>query len=139
MDLKAKYLDIIAEYDPLLPFESGFKNSLDWLNRFEKLQSDKLQSHSGIVFRTRSPLVILLTPVFKRFIDRIKIIIPIEALTDQLHLKLDPAAKLPRPSERISAAKALEDLGFNVEIELLGKHLKLAQLNIKPELERLAA
>jgi DNA repair photolyase len=113
MDFQANYREIIAEHDPLLPFESGFKSSLDWLNRFEKIQS-----RSAIVFRTRSPLVILLAPVLKRFSSRIKLIIPIEALTDSLHLKLDPESKLPRPSERIHAAKALHNLGFDVELEL---------------------
>ncbi len=113
MDFRAKYLEIIAEHDPLLPFEAGFKSSLDWLNRFEKIASDSL-----IIFRSRSPLIILLTPVLKRFQARIKVIIPIEAITDSLHQKLDPDAKLPRPSERISAAKALHELGFDVELEI---------------------
>ena len=113
MDFRAKYLEIISEHDPLLPFESGFKSSLDWLNRFEKIASDSI-----IVFRTRSPLVILLAPILKRFRSKIKLIVPIEALTDDLHKKLDPESKLPRPSERISAAKALHNLGFDVELEL---------------------
>ena len=113
MDFRANYLEITAEHDPLLPFESGFKRSLDWLNRSEKITSD-----SKIVFRTRSPLVILLAPILKRFQHRIKLIVPIEALTDSLHQKLDPESKLPRPSERIAAAKALNKLGFDVELEI---------------------
>ncbi len=113
MDFKAKYLEVVQEHDPLLPFEAGFKASLDWLNRFEKIVSGSL-----IVFRTRSPLVVLLAPVLKRFESRIKVIIPIEALNDSLHSKLDPQGKLPRPSERLHAAKALKQLGFDVELEL---------------------
>lgn len=113
MDLKTIYQGVITEHDPLIPFESGFKNSLDWLNRSE--QNDDKQR---IIFRTRSPLVILLAPVMNRFKDRIKIIIPIEAITDQLHQVLDKTSALPRPSERLSAARALYNLGFQVEIEL---------------------
>ena len=113
MDFKAKYLEIIAEHDPLLPFEAGFKSSLDWLNRFEKIASD-----SSIIFRTRSPLIILLAPVMRKFQAKMKIIIPIEAISDSLHQRLDPDAKLPRPSERISGAKALHELGFDVELEI---------------------
>lgn len=113
MDFKANYLKIIAEHDPMLPFESGFKSSLDWLNRFEKIQRD-----SAIIFRTRSPLVVLLAPVLRRLKSRIKLIIPIEALSDSLHFQLDPESKLPRPSERMQAAKALHQLGFEVELEL---------------------
>jgi len=113
MDLKAIYLDITKEQDPLLPFESGFKSSVEWLSRLEKTPED-----SEIIFRTRSPLVILLVPIFKRFHSRMRFIIPIEALTDSLHTKLDPESKLPRPSERIKAAKALHSLGLDVELEL---------------------
>jgi DNA repair photolyase len=127
MDLRSRYIALSTEHDPLRPFENGFRASLEWIDRMDKA-SDK---ESTLIFRTRSPLVILLTPGFRKIQSRLKIIVPVEALNDALHWKLDPESKLPRPSERIQAAQSLHKLGFDVDLELrpyLGQETNLPEL-----------
>ena len=115
MNFAAKYRELTLEPDPLLPFDKKFQHTV------QSLEQPHLQSFSNLVFRTRSPLIILLAPVFRRIQDRLHIVIGIEALNDPLHKQLESSLSIfgmPRPSERLSAARTLHELGFSVEIRL---------------------
>ncbi len=106
------FFNLSTDSDPLIPFKTGFEAAVAALERFGGEQ---------VVFETRSPLVVILAPMFRKLQERLTIAIPVEALNDGLHRHLEGKMGepgLPLPSERLSAARTLKELGFNVEIKL---------------------
>lgn len=94
------------------PFLCG-KNRIDLALRVIEF----LASHTSALVhvQTRSPLSILALPLLKRIADRSLLTMGLETLNDTLAQRLTPW--LPRPSERITAARAIHSLGVATLIQ----------------------
>lgn len=96
--------------DGLHPFEEKF----DSVSRSLELICD--ETSRSVILQTRSSLVVLLLPLLKRLGARVTIVMAIETLHDPIHQRF--FAHLPRPSERVKAARALRTFGIPVAIQL---------------------
>lgn len=95
--------------DPLLPF-SQFNGVLYVI---EELLAHRVPS---ITIRTRSPLVILLMPLLRGASERLSVCIAIETPHDEVARRFTP--DLPRPSERLHAARSLATLGVHTVLDV---------------------
>jgi len=111
------------ESDPLNPFEGKFDVMVKCL---EEIAVDPPAS---ITIQTRSPLIVLALPLLKRLQDRLRVVIAVEAINDSIHRQFSPF--LPRPSERISAARTLHRFGIHTQLQIapiVGGRSELRQL-----------
>ena len=102
----AKHVDLVVGVQRC-PFGNGIVGFSDVC---ELLTSLAHRLDGQIVFQTRSPFVLLLLPLLRRF--HVKVTMAFEALDDETHALITP--NLPRPSERFHALKALQREGITV-------------------------
>jgi len=96
--------------DPFLPFEGKFDASMRFLDLFQRYTPGML------VVQTRSPLIVIALPVFKRLGAHTAVTIPIETTDDAVVRRYTPG--LPRIDERLKAASALRRFGVEVTIQV---------------------
>lgn len=106
---KAKVI-VGIESDPLHPFNGKFDVMIRCL---DEIVADP---PGQLVIQTRSPLLVLALPLLRRISDRIKIVMAFEALNDSIHHQFTPF--LPKPSERMTAARTLHRFGIDVNIQV---------------------
>jgi DNA repair photolyase len=96
--------------DPFLPFQGKFDATMKFLNLFQKYTPGLL------VVQTRSPLVVLAMPVFKKLGSHAAITIGIETPVEAAAQRYTPY--LPRTEERLKAANALRRFGIEVTLQV---------------------
>ncbi len=94
------------------PFLCG-KNRIDLTLRVIELLATK--TNALIHIQTRSPLAILALPVLRQISSRVCVTMGIETLNDTIARRVTPW--LPRPSERVTAARAINTLGIATLIQ----------------------
>ena len=96
--------------DPFLPFDSKFDASMKFLDLFQRYTPGML------VIQTRSPLIVLALPVFKRLGKHAAVTIGIETPLEEMARAYTPA--LPRVEERLRTAEALRKFGVEVTLQV---------------------
>jgi DNA repair photolyase len=94
--------------DPLLPFEGKFDRAL---RAIERLGALKLRC---LCIQTRSPLIMLCCPILRTLGQSALVSMHIETRSDKIAKQIYPL--LPRPSERLEAARALKKLNIPVNL-----------------------
>jgi hypothetical protein len=131
LDLAGTTVILGCNSDPFLPFQGKFDTSLKIVEYLARLRPALL------CVQTRSPLVVLTLPILKALGQHVVANISLETRQDALnnHSRLG----LPRPSERIKAAKILSKAGVPVllqvvppstETDLAGYALMLSELRM---------
>ncbi len=110
VDCFSKYVFVLGNQAD--PFLCG-KNRIDLALRVIEFLSQ--QTDAIVHVQTRSPLSILALPLLKRIADRTLVTMGVETLNDTLAQRFTPW--LPRPSERITAARAMHSLGIPTLIQ----------------------
>ncbi len=96
--------------DPFLPFESKFDASMKFLDIFQRYTPGKL------IVQTRSPLIVLALPVFKRLGKHASVTIGIETPCEDMVRYYTPS--LPRVSERLRTVEAMRRFGIEVTLQV---------------------
>ena len=96
--------------DPFHPFEGKFDASMRFLELFTKYTPGLL------TVQTRSPLLVIAMPVFKRLGDRANVCFGIETQDESVVHELTPS--LPRVAERLKAIQAFRRFGVPVSIQV---------------------
>ena len=96
--------------DPFLPFDGKFDASMKFLQLFERYTPGLL------VVQTRSPLVVIAMPVFKKLGRHAAVTIPVETHLEESVQKYTPG--LPRIAERLKTANTLRNLGVEVTLQV---------------------
>ena len=96
--------------DPFFPFEGKFDASMKFLQLFQKYTPGML------VVQTRSPLIVIAMPVFRKLGARAAVTIGIETCSEECVDRYTPG--LPRMSERLKTANALRKLGVEVNLQV---------------------
>ncbi len=96
--------------DPFFPFEGKFDASMKFLQLFERYTPGLL------VVQTRSPLVVIAMPVFKKLGNRAVVTVPIETPLADSVARYTPG--FPRVDERIKMASALRNMGVEVTLQV---------------------
>lgn len=96
--------------DPFLPFESKFDASMKFLDLFQRYTPGML------VIQTRSPLIVLALPVFKRLGRHAAVTIGVETPCEDAVRSYTPF--LPRVRERLRTAEALRRFGVEVTLQV---------------------
>lgn len=96
--------------DPFFPFEGRFDVSMKFLQLFERYLPGLL------VVQTRSPLVVIAMPVFRRLGSRVSVTMAIETNSEEAVRRYTPG--LPRIEERYRALRALRNLGIEVNVQV---------------------
>lgn len=96
--------------DPFMPFESKFDASMKFLDLFQKYTPGML------TIQTRSPLIVLALPVFRRLGKHVAVTIGVETPCEDVVRAYTPG--LPRVSERLKAAEALRKFGVEVTLQV---------------------
>lgn len=109
-DWSKAHVVIGIQSDPFAPFTEKF----DLLVKC--LEEMALKQPGHITLQTRSPLIVLALPLLKRFGDRLSLVMAFEALNNSINSTFTP--HLPRPSERITAARTLHRFGLDVHLQI---------------------
>jgi DNA repair photolyase len=96
--------------DPFFPFEAKFDASMRFLELFRKYTPGML------VVQTRSPLIVIALPVFKKLGAHACVSIGIETPLEESVRRYTPG--LPRVSERLKTATALRRFGIQVNLQV---------------------
>ncbi len=96
--------------DPFFPFEGKFDSSMKFLQLFQKYTPGLL------VVQTRSPLIVIAMPVFKKLGVQAAVTIGIETNQEEVVERYTPG--LPRVGERLKTAAALRKLGVEVTLQV---------------------
>ena len=96
--------------DPFYPFEGKFDASMRFLELFQKYTPGLL------VVQTRSPLLVIAMPVFKRLGNHAAVTIGIESHLESSVERYTPG--LPRVEERLKTATALRRFGIEVTLQV---------------------
>lgn len=96
--------------DPFHPFEGKFDASMRFLELFTKYTPGLL------TVQTRSPLLVIALPVFKRLGNKAQVCFGIETHDENVVEDLTPS--LPRVNERFKAIQAFKRFGISVAIQV---------------------
>lgn len=96
--------------DPFFPFEGKFDASMRFLELFQRYTPGMLH------VQTRSPLIVIALPVFKKLGRHCAVTIALETCTDELASRYTP--DLPRISERLKTVRALRRFGVEVHLQV---------------------
>ncbi len=96
------------------PFHAGISGFLSNLQLLKLLKS---KTPYRVEIQTRSPLILLLTPLLKSFGTRSEVVMSLECIDDRSSSYFTPA--VPRTSERLAASRALKRAGIPISIQLL--------------------
>lgn len=96
--------------DPFYPFEGKFDASMKFLELFQRYTPGML------VVQTRSPLIVIALPVFKRLGRHAAVTIGIETHLEDSVARYTPG--LPRVTERLKTASALRRFGVEVSLQV---------------------
>lgn len=96
--------------DPFQPFEGKFDASMKFLELFRRYTPGLL------VVQTRSPLVVIAMPVFRKLGVHAAVTIGIETNINEMAQRYTP--NLPRVEERLKAARALRNFGVEVTLQV---------------------
>ena len=96
--------------DPFHPFAGKFDASMKFLELFMRYTPGKL------VVQTRSPLVVIAMPVFRKLGHHASVTIGVETCLEDSVSKYTPG--LPRVDERLKAATALRRFGIPVTLQV---------------------
>lgn len=131
LDLSNTVIVLGSNSDPFLPFQGKFDTSLKIVEYLARLKPALL------CIQTRSPLVVLTLPILKALGQHAAVNISLE--TRQEGQNSGSSLVLPRPSERIKAARILRKAGVPVllqvappstETDLAGYALMLSELQL---------
>lgn len=96
--------------DPFHPFAGKFDASMKFLELFMRYTPGKL------IVQTRSPLVVIAMPVFRKLEHRAAVTIGVETPNEDAVARYTPG--LPRFEERLKAASALRRFGIPVTLQV---------------------
>ena len=96
--------------DPFYPFEGKFDASMRFLELFQRYTPGMLY------VQTRSPLLVIALPVFKKLGSRCAITIGLETHQEDAVSRYTPG--MPRISERLKTATALRRFGVEVNLQV---------------------
>lgn len=96
--------------DPFLPFDGKFEASMKFLALFERYTPGML------IVQTRSPLVVIAMPVFKKLGQKVAVTIAVETPLEEMVQRYTPG--LPRVAERLKVATALRRFGVKVNMQV---------------------
>ena len=96
--------------DPFYPFEGKFDASMKFLELFQRYTPGMLY------VQTRSPLIVIALPVFKKLGKHCAVTIGLETCFDEIAEKYTPG--LPRVEERMKTARALRRFGIEVNLQV---------------------
>ena len=96
--------------DPFHPFAGTFDASMKCLELFQRYTPGKL------IVQTRSPLVVIAMPVFRKLGHHAAVTIGIETCLEESVARYTPG--LPRVDERLKAATALRRFGIPVTLQV---------------------
>lgn len=96
--------------DPFFPFEGKFDASIKFLEIFQRYTPGML------TVQTRSPLIVIAMPVFKRLGKHAAVTIGVESLLDESVRRYTPG--LPKVAERLKTAMALRRFGVEVTLQV---------------------
>jgi DNA repair photolyase len=96
--------------DPFHPFAGKFDASMKFLELFMRYTPGKL------IVQTRSPLVVIAMPVFRKLGQRAAVTIGVETPNEDAVARYTPG--LPRFEERLKAATALRRFGIPVTLQV---------------------
>ena len=96
--------------DPFFPFEGKFDSSMRFLELFQRYTPGMLH------VQTRSPLIVIAMPVFKRLGKNCAITLGLETPCDEAVARYTPG--LPRVEERLKTARALRRFGIETNIQV---------------------
>jgi len=96
--------------DPFTPFAGKFDASMRFLDLFQRYTPGLL------VVQTRSPLVVIAMPVFRRLGRHAAVTIGLETCLEESVRRYSPG--LPRVEERLKAATALRRFGVEVTLQV---------------------
>lgn len=96
--------------DPFFPFEGRFDPSMRFLDIFMRYRPGLL------VVQTRSPLIVIAMPLFRKLGQNVAVTIGIETPSEDAVARFTPG--LPRVSERLKTATALRRFGVEVTLQV---------------------
>jgi hypothetical protein len=96
--------------DPFHPYKQKFDSALQIIELFSIYKPKK------VTIQTRSSLILLALPVLKSMGDSLLVTIALESTSDVMNKRYTPL--LPRPSERIKAARTLRSLGIHTLLQV---------------------
>jgi hypothetical protein len=96
--------------DPFFPFEGKFDASMKFLQLFQRYTPGLL------VVQTRSPLVVIAMPVFRRLGANAVVTIGVETPGEEAVRRYTPG--FPKTEERLKAAAALRKFGIEVTLQV---------------------
>lgn len=96
--------------DPFFPFEGKFDASMKFLELFQRYTPGLL------CVQTRSPLIVIALPVFKKLGKHCSITLGVETSSEEAVRRYTPG--LPRISERLKTATALRRFGVEVNLQV---------------------
>ncbi len=96
--------------DPFHPFEGRFDAAMQFLNLFQRYTPGQL------VVQTRSPLIVIAMPVFKKLGIHASVTMPIETPDEDAVKRYTPG--LPKIAERLRAATVLRRFGIEVTLQV---------------------
>ena len=96
--------------DPFMPFDGKFDTSMRFLQLFERFTPGRL------IVQTRSPLVVIAMPVFKKLGDRLNVTIGLETCDEKSAKRYTP--ELPGVAERLKLSSALRHFGIVVNMQV---------------------
>ena len=96
--------------DPFVPFEGKFDASMRFLEMFLRYTPGML------IVQTRSPLLVIAMPVFRKLGRHVAVTIPIETPSEEAAQRYTPG--FPRVGERLRCASALRKFGIEVTLQV---------------------
>ncbi len=96
--------------DPFFPFDGKFDGSMKFLELFQKYTPGLL------VVQTRSPLLVIAMPVFKRLGQHAAVTLGIETCDEESVQRYTPG--FPQIEERLKAASTLRRFGIEVTLQV---------------------
>ena len=108
--LRSSVIYLGTTTDPFHPFAGKFDASMKFLELFMRYTPGKL------IVQTRSPLVVIAMPVFRKLGHRAAVTIGVETPNEDAVARYTPG--LPRFEERLKAATALRRFGIPVTLQV---------------------
>ncbi|MCB0352799.1 MAG: hypothetical protein KDD64_04715 [Bdellovibrionales bacterium] len=96
--------------DPFFPFEGKFDASMRFLELFQRYTPGML------IVQTRSPLIVIAMPIFKRLEHNCRVTMGIETNSEESIARYTPG--LPRFEERLKTLRALRRFGITTHVQV---------------------
>ncbi|MDC0357414.1 hypothetical protein OAO01_01235 [Oligoflexia bacterium] len=108
--LRASTIYLGTTTDPFFPFEGKFDASMKFLDLFQRYTPGML------CIQTRSPLIVIALPVFKKLGKHCSVTLGLETCLEESVQRYTPG--LPRIAERLKTATALKRFGIEVNLQV---------------------